>query len=136
MVTIKNFVFCLTASNTAERQDVTGLLSVMAPEYIPGLFSFTVYFSLLGLQEGEHEIQLRFKDDEGIVAADTGATPLLYTEAESPIEIPKEHLGVNLATMLQNVDLKHSGLYTMDIILDGQVVGSYDIFVKGKNEAK
>ncbi len=136
MVTVKNFVFCLSASNLAERQDVTGLLSIMTPEYIPGLFTFSVYFTLLGLEEGEHEIQLQFKDNAGIIVADTDVSALPYTMPESPIEIPKEYLGVNLAIMLQNVDIKHSGLYTIDIILDGNILESHDIFVKGKNEVK
>ena len=48
--------------------------------------------------------------------------------------MPDEYLGVNVAANFQNVDIKISGLYSMDVILDGQSLQKVSVFVKGKNE--
>ena len=49
--------------------------------------------------------------------------------------LPNQYTGVNVAANLQNVDIKHSGLYSMEVILDGTTLGTYEIYVKGKNES-
>ena len=49
--------------------------------------------------------------------------------------LPNQYTGVNVAANLQNVDIKRSGIYSMEVILDGTTLGTYEIYVKGKNES-
>lgn len=134
MTSIKNFLFCLNTNNSNGTNNVNGILCAITPEYVPGLYSFGVNFSILGLAEGAHSICLKFKDSEGSCVASIGDTTLNYTK-DANSNLPNEYVGVNVAVNLQNVDFKHSGIYSMDVILDGTTSGTYEIYVKGKNES-
>lgn len=135
MPTIKNFVFCLNANNVEGNRDALGIFSVMTPEYIPGLFSFTVYFTILDLSEGEHDLTLKFKDSNGDIIASVDNAPIQYVK-DTTSNLPDKYLGVNVAVNLQNVDIKHSGLYEMEVIFDKECQGTFDMYVKGKNEGR
>ena len=133
MANIKNFIYCLNVNSVDGRTDVVGILNTLTPEYIPGLFSFSVCFSLLDITEGEHLLDLKFKDsDKNIIAGIDNA--IITYKKDSNSNMPDEYMGVNVAAGLQNVDLKKSGLYSTEVVLDGKTVGEYYIFAKGKNE--
>ena len=127
MANIKNFIYCLNVNSVDGRTDVVGILN------IPGLFSFSVCFSLLDITEGEHLLDLKFKDsDKNIIAGIDNA--IITYKKDSNSNLPDEYMGVNVAAGLQNVELKKSGLYSTEVVLDGKTVGEYYIFAKGKNE--
>lgn len=134
MPSIKNFLFCLNTNNTNGTNNVNGILCAITPEYVPGLYSFGVNFSILDLAEGSHSICLNFKDSDGTCIASIGETSLNYTKDVNG-NLPNQYAGVNVAANLQNVDIKHSGIYSMEVILDGTTLGTYEIYVKGKNES-
>lgn len=134
MPSIKNFLFCLNTNNSNGTNNVNGILCAITPEYVPGLYSFGVNFAILDLAEGTHSICLNFKDSEGTCIASIGETPLNYTK-DANDNLPNQYTGVNVAANLQNVDIKHSGIYSMEAILDGTTLGTYEIYVKGKNES-
>ena len=52
MAEVKNFIYCLNVNTVDGRTDIVGVLNAMTPEYIPGLFSFSISFTLLGISEG------------------------------------------------------------------------------------
>ena len=135
MPTIKNFIFCLDVSYNKGKNDIVGILPVMTPEYIPGLFSFAVCFTILGMDEGNHHLALAFKDSSEDVIALIDESEFLY-EKDKGSNLPDEYLGVNIAINLQNVNIKHSGIYKMEVVLDSQCQGVFDIYVKGRNEKK
>ena len=64
MVEVKNFLYCLNINTADGRTDIVGILTAITPEYIPGLFSFSINFTLLNLTEGEHEVTIKFKNPE------------------------------------------------------------------------
>lgn len=133
MVEIKNFVYCLNINTAEERTDIVGLLTAMTPEYIPGLFSFSISFALLNITEGEHSLVVKFKNPEREVIAEIDNAIVSYKKDENS-NLPDEHMGINVAAGLQNVNFRKSGLYSTEVILDGTSIGEYFIFVKGKNE--
>ena len=133
MATIKNFVYCLNTDNSNDVNNVFGVLAAMTPEYIPGLFSFSVYFTVLDLDVGEYQLTLKFRDADGAVAASVDNATINY-QLDQQSNLPKEYMGLNIAVNLQNVNITHSGLYWMDVIINGEKCGEFDIFVKGKNE--
>lgn len=133
MAEIKNFVYCLNIDTVEGRTDIVGLLSAMTPEYIPGLFSFSICFSLLNIAEGEHSLIVKFKDPDKEVIAGIDNAIVSYKKDESS-NLPEEQMGINVAAGLQNVNFRKSGLYSTEVILDGTSIGEYHIFAKGKNE--
>ena len=51
-----------------------------------------------------------------------------------PYRLPEEHMGINVAAGLQNIDFKKSGLYSTQVLVDGNDMGEFKIYAKGKNE--
>lgn len=133
MVEIKNFVYCLNVNTVDGRTDIVGLLNAMTPEYIPGLFSFSVSFTLLNIEEGDHTLIVKFKDPDKVVIAEIDNAKITYIKDDTS-NLPDEQTGINVAAGLQNVNFKKSGLYLTEVILDGTSIGEYYIFAKGKNE--
>ena len=133
MAEIKNFIYCLNVNTVDGRTDVVGVLNAMTPEYIPGLFSFSISFVLLNISEGEHSLIVKFKNSDNEVIAGIDNAMIVYKKDENS-NLPDEQMGINVAAGLQNVDFKKSGMYSTEILLDGISVGEYFIFVKGKNE--
>lgn len=133
MAEIKNFLYCLNVSTFEERTDIIGLLDAMTPEYIPGLFSFSVIFTLSNITEGEHALIVKFKDPDKEVIAEIDNAKVSYKKDENS-NLPDEQMGINVAAGLQNVNFKKSGLYSTEVMIDGTSIGEYYIFAKGKNE--
>lgn len=133
MAEIKNFVYCLNINTVEGRTDIVGLLNAMTPEYIPGLFSFSIGFSILDITEGDHSFVVKFKDPDKEVIAGIDNAIVTYKKDENS-NLPDEQVGINIAAGLQNVNFKKSGLYSTEVILDGTSIGEYYIFAKGKNE--
>lgn len=125
----------MNSDNTPGKNNVMGVLSAISPEYIPGLFSFAINFSILGLSEGQHTFSLKFKGPSGKIVNEIQNENILYKK--DPItNLPDEHLGVTIGVAMQNVELETSGLYSTDIFLDDELLGTYDIYIKGKKELK
>lgn len=134
MTKLKNFLYCLNVDTTTEeRTDIIGLMTAITPEYIPGLFSFSISFTLLNLTEGEHRITIRFINPENETIALIDNVKVDYKKDVNS-NLPEEHMGINVAAGLQNVDFKNSGLYFTQVLLDGNNIGEFEIYAKGKNE--
>lgn len=133
MAKIKNFVYCLNINTVEGRTDIVGILNAMTPEYIPGLFSFSIGFSLLDITEGEHSLVVKFRNPDKEVIAGIDNAIVQYKKDENS-NLPDEEVGINVAAGMQNVNFKKAGLYSTEVIVDGISVGEYYIFAKGKNE--
>ena len=105
MAEIKNFLYCLNINTFEGRTDIIGLLNAMAPEYIPGLFSFSINFTLSNITEGEHSLIVKFKDPDKEVIAGIDNAIVSYKKDENS-NLPDEQMGINVAAGLQNVDRK------------------------------
>lgn len=132
MAEIKNFIYCLKIDTKGGRTDVIGLFNVMTPKYIPGLFSFSINFWILNITEGEHMLNINFMDPDKNVIAQIDNMKIQYKKNES-CELPEDQIGASIVVRLQNVDIKKAGLYSTEVILDGNNIGKYDVFVKENN---
>lgn len=132
MARITNFLYCMNAVTNEKEANILGVLSAITPEYIPGTFSFGVFCSILDLQKGTHVIKMQFKNPDGEVLVDING--LVPCDNINPSNLPQEHLGINISTGWQNVVLKKSGLYKTIVSVDDVECGTYEIYVKGKNE--
>ena len=96
------------------------------------MFSFSIIVIALDIDlTRDHEFKSIFLDPAG--------ETLVNVEGELPVianntNLPPEHLGINIAMDWNNVNFKISGLHTIKIYIDGELVKCKEIFVKGKNE--
>lgn len=133
MTRVSDIIICMKATNV-EGEGVTAMnvLSAITPEYVPGLFTFSVVAIILDLDlKVGHQLSVDFKDPEGEITVHVDGE-LPPTESQS--NLPSEHLGMNIAMDWNNVNFKRSGIYTLSITIDGVLLGEKNIFVKGKNE--
>ena len=131
MAKIRNFIYCLNVDITEDgRTDIRGFLDSMMPEYIPGLFSFSIHFSIVDISDGHHEVGVSFKNEDGTINTDVGNISIDYKKDEK-INMPREEVGVNLTVALQNIEFKKSGKYYTQVTVDGEDGGCYPIYVRG-----
>ena len=55
-------------------------------------------------------------------------------EEKKEVNLPKQYKGVNISSRWQNVLLEESGLYKTNVQVDDVDCGTFEIYVKGKNE--
>ena len=134
MAKVSDIIFSLNATTLPSGgANANTILTALNPEYVPGLFTFSVLIFLLDLEPGkELNLSVSFIDPNGDNAAYI-ESPIQYEGDDS--NIPQEHKGVNIGIDWKNVNLKVSGLYTLRVVVDGNTLSEKTIFVKGKNEA-
>ena len=115
MANVSDVIFCLRATNIeGQGACATTILTSLTPEYIPGLFTFSVIITLLDIDSSsEHQLIVDF-----VSPADENAV-----HVESP-----------LPSINEEINLKVSGEYTIKITVDGNLLKEKSIYVKGKNE--
>ena len=133
MAQLENVIFCLHAESIPGKGvNADTLLATLFPDYIPGLFTFSVILTILDLNpQEEHKFKVQFlsPSDETVV------------ELEGPFKVPnpkpllpQKYHGVNLAMDWTNTNLKSSGVYKLKVWVDDEFIGDKEILVKGKNE--
>lgn len=132
MPRISNFIYCLNAITSDIETNAIGVLSAITPEYVPGAFSFSILCSIMDLEEGNHNISMKFMSPEENVLVDIDA--IVPYEKNDAVNLPKEQVGLNISTNLQNVVFEKAGMYKTKVSIDGILYGTYEIYVKGKNE--
>lgn len=141
MERITNFIYCLNVANIQNEQGTTlnanGILATLLPEFIPGMFSFSIVFTILGLKEKTYDFGVLFKDPEGNVVVDTGVVSVPFKEIslndKNKVSLPDEEKGLTLSLDLKNVILKTNGYYSTNVFCDGKNLGEFKIYAKGKN---
>lgn len=134
MAKLDNVIFCLKAFSQGE-QGVSAqtILHALNPEYIPGLFSFSVIVSILDLNPVEtHEVQIVFKDQNADEVVNISSPLPTLSVVES--NLPQDYIGIDVSMDWNNVNLTSSGEYSLDVILDKTLIGTKKVFVKGKNQ--
>lgn len=133
MAKISDIIFCLKAQNVeGVGVSADNILTVINPEYIPGLFSFSVVITILDIDSSiPHTFLVQFLNPSNeIVLELPGEVPTLIDNSNLPLE----YKGLNLAMDWNNVNFKNSGIYTVKIAIDNTFIGEKAIYVKGKNE--
>lgn len=133
MSRISDIIFCMEAESI-EGSGVTAhkILTALNPEYVPGLFSFSIVITIIDLDYSKgHKLQICFFDpSEEKVFEVNGDTPII----EDDSNLPNEYKGLNIAMSWNNVNFKVSGIYKVKIFVDDVELGDKSIFVKGKND--
>ncbi len=133
MAKVANFIYCLDSVASGQDTNAMGVLTAITPEYVPGEFSFSILLTVVDIKDGDHQVSLQFMSPENQELANVeGTVPF---QKSNEVDLPSQYEGVNISVNIKNVVFKESGLYKTKVCFDGQDCGSFDIFVKGKNEA-
>ena len=133
MAKVSDIIFCLRATNIeGEGASAHTILSVITPEYVPGLFSFSVIVNLLDIDLREtHQFNISFESPSNETVLNiNGDFPII----DECTNLPQEYRGITMAMDWNNVNFKSSGLYVFKFFVDGELIKEKEIFVKGKNE--
>ena len=132
MANISNIIFCLNTTNLpGQGVSANTILSALTPDYVPGLFTFSVVITVLDLDMSVgHNVIIDFANEKESVAHIEGSFPVMEVDNT----LPKEYQGLNLSMDWTNVNFKEGGLYTLKVNIDGADVGEKAIYVKGKNQ--
>lgn len=133
MANVSDVIFCLRATNVeGQGACATTILTALTPEYIPGLFTFSVIITLLDIDASTgHQLMVDFisPTEENVVHVES---PLPAINEDN--NLPQQYKGINIAMDWNNVNLKVSGEYIIKITVDDILLKEKRIFVKGKNE--
>lgn len=132
MAYVSDIIFCLNATNNpGQGVCANTILSAITPDYIPGLFTFSVVIIVNDINlQTEHDISIDFVNEKETVGHIDGRFPPLPDDNN----LPNEYKGINLTMDWNNTHFKESGIYKLIVRIDGEVVGEKSIYVKGKNQ--
>lgn len=135
---ISTFIYCLGADKPNVPNapiNAIGVLNIITPEFIPSAFSFSIIVGFVGMKDkSNHTLDIIFKDnhDKPLVEA-KGVNISMDNIDVTTLGLPDEAKGMMLSMDLKNVILREEGKYSTSVSLDGEKLGDYDIYVKGKN---
>ncbi|HZJ56865.1 MAG TPA: hypothetical protein VFD89_01315 [Clostridia bacterium] len=134
---VSTFIYCLNTtkeqSEAGESINALGVLTALTPDFIPGSFSFSVIFSVMDIDDRDsHEIKLVFSNCAGNELVNTGVINIPKIEDKNAIDLPKEVSGLIMSLDLRNVTFLKEGYYCTTVWFDGDKLGEYKIYVKGK----
>lgn len=133
MAKVSHILFCLRATNTPEQGlCATNILSALTPEYVPGLFSFSVIITLLDIEPlVNYNLAINFYTPEKKERIIHVKGPIMIDAIDN--KIPSKYQGINLSMDWNNVEFKSSGEYVIEVILNEEILDEQVIYVKGKN---
>ncbi|MCT2535690.1 hypothetical protein NC661_06545 [Aquibacillus koreensis] len=130
---ITTFIYSEETKNTPNNKlNVINPLNVFRPAFVPGMFSFSVTFGVIGIDVTEkgHTVRIKFS------SSDKRDEPIIDTEDLSLENIPSETatLPPNLRGIMgsldfRNVVMRAEGEYFTEIFVDGDKLGEYPIYV-------
>ncbi|MGN0384449.1 MAG: DUF6941 family protein [Lachnospiraceae bacterium] len=139
MAYLANFLYCLSAERQQAPQgrgdsvNAMGVLTVLTPEFVPGLFSFSIIFSILDIDaNSENQIKIVFKDSTGKELVNTENITMPPVPTDGAIQLPPKYTGYNLSMDFRNVVFENEGECTTDIYFNNTLLGSHPIYVKGR----
>lgn len=140
MANLANFIYCLNAervsSNDGQGENINamGVLSTLTPEFIPGTFSFSIIFSVLGIDTSvNNTIQIIFSQkEEEKPLVESGVITIPPFPNDNEIGLPDKYRGLNMSMDFRNVIFETEGLYNTKIIFNDQIFANNEIYVKGK----
>lgn len=135
MERVRNFVICLNAIRQQDSQggnsviNINGLLSNIVVEKIPATFSFSVVFSILGMDiTNDNKLRIIIKNDKKQTVVDTETLTIPKSEVGNS-DIPKKYLGMDFTLDLRNVLFNNVGVHNIEIFLNSERIFKEDIFV-------
>jgi hypothetical protein len=142
MPRISTFMYCEETKQEAHpglpnRLNISNPLNVFRPAFVPGMFSFSIVFGLLGIDivEKQHLLRIKFLNSNDLEKPiiDTGDIQMIAEKNpnDTNASLPEEHRGMMANLDFRNAVLKSEGEYITEIYMDNELLGSFPIYVKG-----
>lgn len=142
MAKLASFIYCANTekiSNPEKKEEsinAIGVFATLTPEYVPGMFSFSVIFSILDIDASvENHIRIVFaKVGEDKNLLDTGVIPIAPLTGKEEIILPPEYRGMIMSMDFRNVIFEEDGLYGAKVFFNDELLDDNYIYVQGKNK--
>lgn len=140
MAELTNFIYCINAERipangeNGDSINAIGILTALTPEFVPGTFSFSIIFSILGMDTSENNvIRIIFaKKDEEKILVDSGPVAIPPMPDKDKVSLPPEYKGLNMSMDLRNVVFEEEGIYITRVFFNGDILREKTIYVKGR----
>lgn len=138
MSKISSLIYCIKAERISNQDggmalNANTIMSILCPEYVPGLFSFSIVFTIQNIDISKNnELRIVFMDPSGNIVVDTNDITLPAEQKGHDEMIPEEYRGISLSMDLQNVRFESEGEYITEIYVNKASIYREKVYVKGK----
>ncbi|PET68282.1 hypothetical protein CN533_27220 [Priestia megaterium] len=139
MPRVSTFMYCeATEANPRNGQMIINApMHVFTPAFVPGMFSFSIVFGLLGIElNSENNFRVKFVGPDEKALIDTEnlnfPNPDLNDEQRN---LPPNLRGMMLNFDFRNVVFRQEGQYKTEVFVNEDKIGEFPIDVKGVESA-
>lgn len=140
MATVSNFLYCMNIIRVPNPQgkgesiNASGITSVFTLDYLPGQFSFSIFFSLLDVDEGTNKVKLIFKSPskEELLHTENLDIPPIPSELRDTISEP--YTEYQLSMDLRNMVFKEEGEYVSELYYNDSKIAEKPIRVTRRKQ--
>lgn len=131
MATISSFMLCESSQNLPNGkggivQQLIGPITALRPQFIPGNYSFSVSVGVVGIDmQKENSMRFVLKAPSGTLLNDLGEAPLPVAAPDNTL--PAEYCGFVACIDFRNVVIPEAGIYSLDVYINGELIGTKDI---------
>ncbi|NNU94844.1 hypothetical protein ETC01_17315 [Geobacillus sp. NFOSA3] len=135
MPRVSTFMYCESTEinpNTGQMR-INVPMHIFTPAFVPGMFSFSVVFGLLGIEiNPNNTFRVRFVSPNNEAIIDTNDLPFPTPNPNDNVRnLPPEMRGMIFNFDFRNVVFRQNGQYKTEIFVNGDKLGEFPIDVKG-----
>ena len=137
MATISSFMLCESSQKLPNGQggivqQLIGPVTTLRPQYIPGNYSFSSSVGVIGLDmQKDNSMRFVLKAPSGDMLNDLGEAPLPVAAPDNVL--PKEYGGFVACIDFRNVVIPEPGVYSLEVHINGELIGTKDIPIYGRS---
>jgi hypothetical protein len=140
MPKILTFMYCDRAEPNHQGQlQIINPLLVLNPIFIPGMYSFSIAFGVMGINNDEdHTFRIQFlspNEDQPMIDSNTISIPKGVVPKVN-LGLPQEFRSMMLNMDFRNVIFKTEGLYYTRVFIDNEHKDDFPIYVKAGEPQK
>ena len=137
MASISSFMLCDSSQNLPNGQggfvqQLTGPVTTVRPQFIPGNYSFSVSVGVIGVDmQKENSMRFVLKEPSGKVLNDLDEAPLPVAGPDN--KLPKEYGGFVACIDFRNAVIQEEGVYSLEVYVNSELIGTKNIPVYGRS---
>lgn len=132
MAEIAYFVYCDSIEELeGGKINVVNPSIVLNPLYVPGMYSYSVSLAIRDINTEDNELQIILRNEAGEIVNDTGIAKIPLLPEKNAYGSPLG--GLRISIDFRNVPFKKNGKYCSTVMLNGEKLGEFPIFVQQAN---
>ena len=136
MAHVTYFVYCKDVQVLPNEKDahLIGPMHMLNPRFVPSEYSFSIAFGIMDIDlKKDNFLKVVFKSPTGEVLfqfdeVNVGPPP-------GPVQLPPEHVGIQVNLRLQNVPIKLAGMHTVEVVWNKEAIFVSEVPVIQAKEA-